>query len=404
VDRVKQAMAGERERLGAPDSSAPPRDVSPSSPRPAHSNRPLAPPAAVEPVDMDISMAMPDDGKIAFSPVFEDRWVSIGLFYLGRGATLPLHNHPGMTVFSRLLVGSLKQRSYDWVSQAFYEEARPRSRPTLAVLGAPARTPARGPRRCPPPTRPSPQPVAPGKTRPARLVQNVTVAAPATCVLHPTRGNIHALAALEPAVFLDVLAPPYRSQDRECTYYREIPLQQGKGAGPSGVTEDAITAGVGRMAVGTGSPGRGAAVAPLRARLARAEGSADGSGGLTARAGGGSRSAESSGRHHWEGGGAGGQQGPQQKRRRSGEGGGAGGSCGEHSGGPGPGTEESPGPLARGAPGGTRAPFAASTPLGSVSEWGPVVGLQSVPKEVPMAHLPYTGARVSPREQGVGGR
>lgn len=44
--------------------------------------------------------------------------MTLGVFCLGKGAVIPLHDHFDMTVVSRLLFGRMGLKSYDWVKPA----------------------------------------------------------------------------------------------------------------------------------------------------------------------------------------------------------------------------------------------------------------------------------------------
>jgi len=141
---------------------------------------------------------------IRYLGVYEDDDCTIGVFCIPAGSQIPLHDHPGMTVVSRVLVGSLRVTSYDWET------------PFTPVPGAdadgPGWKPPGEPRNLQAVARRRPQVTLEGND-PARN----------THVLFPTTdGNLHAFEALTDVAVLDVLAPPYAaSRGRDCTYFRE---------------------------------------------------------------------------------------------------------------------------------------------------------------------------------------
>lgn len=119
---------------------------------------------------------------------------SIGIFLLPPNGVLPLHNHPQMTVFSKLLFGTMHIKAYDWVDNTTsISTPKPDS---------------------------SEEPVS---LRLAKLKVNADFTAPCnTSILYPTDGgNMHCFTAITSCAVLDVLGPPYCDPEgRHCQYYR----------------------------------------------------------------------------------------------------------------------------------------------------------------------------------------
>ncbi|PUZ37707.1 hypothetical protein GQ55_9G142100 [Panicum hallii var. hallii] len=116
---------------------------------------------------------------------------AIAVFFLPLGTVMPLHDHPGMTVFSKLLIGSAHVEGYDWV--------RPR------VSGRGSRMLAE-----------------------KVLDRDITPASGTWALFPEAGGNMHRFVAGEErhCAFLDVLSPPYApAEQRRCTYYKNIPYE-----------------------------------------------------------------------------------------------------------------------------------------------------------------------------------
>ncbi|XP_074581590.1 plant cysteine oxidase 2-like isoform X2 [Curcuma longa] len=136
---------------------------------------------------------------ITYLHIYECDKFSIGIFCLPPSGVIPLHNHPGMTVFSKILFGSMHIKSYDWINVPHNTD-----KSSNFVHSTP-----------PPGLR-----LAKVKTD-AIFNESST-----TSVLYPEEGgNMHCFTARTSCAVLDVLGPPYSiaEEGRDCTYYRDYP-------------------------------------------------------------------------------------------------------------------------------------------------------------------------------------
>ncbi|GKU97093.1 hypothetical protein SLEP1_g10275 [Rubroshorea leprosula] len=169
----------------------------------------------VTPNDFDLTPDMPyfralrTEGTqpITYLHLYNCDKFSMGIFCLPRSGVIPLHNHPGMTVFSKLLFGTMHIKSLDWEGDA--------ARNTLPVANV-----SEG-------LRP--------EVRLAKVKVDSDFTAPCqTSILFPADGgNMHCFTAVTACAVLDVLGPPYDRHERHCTYYLEFPFSTFSGDGVS---------------------------------------------------------------------------------------------------------------------------------------------------------------------------
>lgn len=131
-----------------------------------------------------------ENPRVTYTTIYKCDNFSLCIFFLPSKGVIPLHNHPGMTVFSKLLLGQMHIKSYDWVDPDVSHNLLKQ----------------------------------PSQLRLAKLKANKVFTSPCdTSVLFPkTGGNIHEFTAITPCAVLDVIGPPYSKDDgRDCSYYRD---------------------------------------------------------------------------------------------------------------------------------------------------------------------------------------
>lgn len=121
------------------------------------------------------------------------------LFFIKKGTRMPLHDHPNMSVFFRLLFGELTYVGYDKTESKFkYNDFS--SDEYCELLETKATIKAR-------------------KTRPMTLTKD------ALMYVRPSANNMHEFVAQENSCFFDICLPNYTnaSHERKITYFKEDP-------------------------------------------------------------------------------------------------------------------------------------------------------------------------------------
>lgn len=128
---------------------------------------------------------------VTYMHICETDEFSMGVFLLKSGASIPLHDHPGMHGMLKVMYGKARISCFDRLE-------RPAGGPHAALRGALRRSVLRS--------------------------TGVYTEDSGPCVLSPERDNLHQIDAVDgPTAFMDILAPPYDPEDgRDCHYYRVL--------------------------------------------------------------------------------------------------------------------------------------------------------------------------------------
>ncbi|XP_035982119.1 2-aminoethanethiol (cysteamine) dioxygenase b [Fundulus heteroclitus] len=141
---------------------------------------------------------------VTYMHICETERFSMGVFLLKSGASIPLHDHPGMHGVLKVLYGTVRISCFDRLE-----------RPGGGGGGG-----GGGLQAAPPPG-----PAQAGSLRRSVLRSSAEYTEESgPCVLSPDRDNLHQIDAVDgPTAFMDILAPPYDPDDgRDCHYYKVL--------------------------------------------------------------------------------------------------------------------------------------------------------------------------------------
>ncbi|ESO90404.1 hypothetical protein LOTGIDRAFT_123657 [Lottia gigantea] len=141
---------------------------------------------------------------VTYVKLWEDDIFTMGIFVVKPGGRLPLHDHPGMFGFCKVIHGEMNVTSFNPV-KSIETEADEIPREIKEKL----------------------RPWQIPQTKKVQLNSDRSfTTSDECCFLNPQTGNIHELKPVgNTSAFLDILAPPYdhsRTGLRECHYYEDL--------------------------------------------------------------------------------------------------------------------------------------------------------------------------------------
>ncbi|KAJ8284809.1 hypothetical protein COCON_G00036590 [Conger conger] len=143
---------------------------------------------------------------VTYMHICETEDFSMGVFLLKPGASIPLHDHPGMNGLLKVLYGKVRIRCLDKLDNPPGAESEIQFNPPLLPN----------------------QKEALRRSIQRSIGEYTEESSP--CILTPLKDNLHQIDAVDgPAAFLDVLAPPYDPDDgRDCHYYKVLQTVSGQ--------------------------------------------------------------------------------------------------------------------------------------------------------------------------------
>lgn len=145
--------------------------------------------------------------------LFWNDYVGIGLLLLGEEAEMPCHDHPAMTVTTKVLKGEIQQTNFDIVDlREQFDLARVPSRGCCCGVGEPSPRARESDRMIA--EKPAPRMIEAKVTTIETLRENDIFN------LTPVAHNLHKFQARQRTVLLKVLIPNYDSQFRFCNFYK----------------------------------------------------------------------------------------------------------------------------------------------------------------------------------------